>query len=89
MEKLGEDLMITDSNSLKNTLQKTVAFQEGAKKMKKLADEFIDREGIGKVELHSSSRRTVKQNSLSPIPAKKLTRALNLPFSVFRRTEDR
>jgi len=51
MEKLGEDLMITDSDSLKNTLQKTVAFQEGAKKMKKLADEFIDREGIGKVEL--------------------------------------
>ncbi len=51
MEKLGEDLMITDSDSLKNTLQKTVAFQEGAKKMKKLADEFIDKEGIGKVEL--------------------------------------
>ncbi|HRV02795.1 MAG TPA: PD-(D/E)XK nuclease family protein [Mesotoga sp.] len=51
MEKLGEDLMITDSDSLKSTLQKTVAFQEGAKKMKKLADEFIDREGIGKVEL--------------------------------------
>jgi hypothetical protein len=51
MEKLGEDLMITDRDSLKNTLQKTVAFQEGAKKMKKLADEFIDREGIGKVEL--------------------------------------
>ncbi|PIJ63001.1 PD-(D/E)XK nuclease family protein [Mesotoga sp. H07.pep.5.3] len=51
MEKLGEDLTITDSDSLKNTLQKTVAFQEGAKKMKKLADEFIDREGIGKVEL--------------------------------------
>jgi len=51
MEKLGEDLMITDRDSLKNTLQKTVAFQEGAKKMKKLADEFIDKEGIGKVEL--------------------------------------
>jgi len=51
MEKLGEDLTITDSDSLKSTLQKTVAFQEGAKKMKKLADEFIDREGIGKVEL--------------------------------------
>ena len=51
MKKLGEDLMITDSDSLKSTLQKTVAFQEGAKKMKKLADEFIDREGIGKVEL--------------------------------------
>jgi len=52
MEKLGEDLTISDSDSLKNTLQKTVAFQEGAKKMKKLADEFIDREGIGKVEIN-------------------------------------
>ncbi|RAO98311.1 hypothetical protein Q502_12340 [Mesotoga sp. Brook.08.YT.4.2.5.2.] len=51
MEKLGEDLTISDSDSLKNTLQKTVAFQEGAKKMKKLADEYIDREGIGKVEI--------------------------------------
>ncbi|RAM58779.1 hypothetical protein DS66_05580 [Mesotoga sp. SC_3PWM13N19] len=51
MEKLGEDLTISDSDSLKKTLQKTVAFQEGAKKMKKLADEFIDREGIGKVEI--------------------------------------
>jgi len=51
MDKLGEDLTITDNGSLKRTLQKSVAFQEGAKKMKKLADRYIDSEGIGKVAL--------------------------------------
>ncbi len=51
MEKLDQQMQISDQVSLRETLNKSIALQEGAKKMKGLADEYLDREGIGEVKL--------------------------------------
>ena len=51
MEKLEQQMQISDQVSLRETLNKSIALQEGAKKMKGLADEYLDREGIGEVKL--------------------------------------